>query len=102
MEPSAWSTNRMTESDLILAEVQASAARHLRWLMDGIKIVDGELVCSGWALSPLHPPEDVHFLINGAPFWHVEWPIRSSHLAKHFDYVPGAEMGNFVCRQPVK
>jgi len=88
--------------DLIRAEIQISAARHLRWLLDHTEIIDNELICTGWALSPLHPPEDVRFLVNGIPMAQVDWPLPSEHLAKHFEYVLGSEHGNFVCRHPIK
>ncbi|RZJ19347.1 MAG: class I SAM-dependent methyltransferase [Haliea sp.] len=83
----------MQRSDMLLA-----AVHQLRWYPGSISVDDREITVEGWALSAWEDQDQLRFLINGAAFEQIEWPLPSADLLPFFDGVRGAEHARFRCR----
>lgn len=86
-------------ADLHQVILQLRLAEAIGWIVDAADVVDGALVASGWALSPLVPPRAMRFLLNGTAFDEVEWPLPSPDVAAYFPDLPFAGACRFRVRQ---
>lgn len=88
--------------DIYQADMQLSAARHLRWMPDQLRANDHEFYMDGWALSLWDAPEQLRFLINGQDFARVEWQMASPDIEQHFDSLPHTSAARFRCWHPIE
>lgn len=88
--------------NLQLADIQLSAAKHLRWLVSHCELGEEEIVIEGWALGVWDVHEECRFLVNGQGFDQVEWPLPSEDLLGPFPDVPNAAASRFRCRHRVR
>jgi SAM-dependent methyltransferase len=84
--------------NLLQADIQLAAARHLKWIPDRIAVGDGEITIEGWALTVWGAQNQMRFLINGQDVDQVDWPIHSPDLLGPFSDVPHAGASRFRCR----
>lgn len=79
-------------------QAQETCARYIRWLLDGIGILDGHLRISGWAIAPNKSAQrSSTFLVNGIPFKHIRYPIASPDIGEFFPAIPTAQQARFQC-----
>lgn len=81
------------------ADMQLSAAKHLRWMPGKIEVSPTAIHIDGWILMVWEEPEQIRFLFNGRDFETVEWPISSPDLHTHFDALPNTKTCRFRCTQ---
>jgi SAM-dependent methyltransferase len=90
---------RPPAADLGQLVMQLRLAEAIGWIVDRADAVDGALSVSGWALSPLVPASAMRFLLNGAPFAELAWPLPSPDVAAYFPDLPFAVACRVRARQ---
>lgn len=88
--------------DIYQADMQLSAAKHLRWMPSTIEVNATGVYIDGWALNVWDAPEQTRFLLNGKDFAKVEWPLESPDMVAHFDTLPNTTASRFRCWQPLE
>ncbi|WP_417582451.1 class I SAM-dependent methyltransferase [Nitrincola sp.] len=88
--------------DIYQAEMQLSAAKHLRWMPDTIDISAKGIYIDGWVLSVWEDSEQTRFLLNGKDFAEVIWPVESPDIKAHFNVLPNTNASRFRCWQPLE
>jgi SAM-dependent methyltransferase len=85
-------------SDLDISRSLADdCARHICWMIGSIQMADGVLAVTGWALVTAGASSDAQFLVNGAPFDSVRFPLDSPDLGAHFFDVAHSGRARFEC-----
>jgi SAM-dependent methyltransferase len=83
-----------------LFQAQLALAERLRWMVDIIKIENGELIVTGWILCVFSRPSDARFLIDD---FSVS-PSRLQHdpaLQQYFSELPNDSCYRFTIKSPV-
>src|SRR4051794_40228133 len=93
--------NWISLSDSELQTVtQAACAEHIQWLIDSYQLENGGVEVRGWAIG--NPSDRNCFLLNGAPFDQVEYPLPSPDVGEFFWSIPSAAHCRFVCQSRVE
>jgi SAM-dependent methyltransferase len=79
----------------------ADALSPMPWCVDHVAIVDDHLEVQGWAFAPDLDTSRGTFLLDGAPFAHIKYPMVRPDIERVFWYVPGAAQSGFSCRTPL-
>jgi SAM-dependent methyltransferase len=86
------------KSDLELCqEFSECCAENISWMIGAIRIADGTLTVSGWAILRGGTFEEATFMINGVNFPIVKYPIASPAVAEHFYKIRNAAQAHFEC-----
>lgn len=94
----ALTSSQASRPDIYRTLLQLRFADAIGWIVDEVAVEGPELTMSGWALAYQAPQAAMRFLINGAPFQAVEWPLPSADVGRVFDTLPFAQSCRFVCR----
>lgn len=81
--------------NLLQADIQLAAARHLKWMPDRIDVSDAGISVDGWALTVWGAQDQMRFLVNGEDADQLDWPIPSPDLLGPFSEVPHAQASRF-------